>query len=184
MNKIAKGAVAGGIGVALLLGGAGTLAYWTDSANVGGATTIAAGNLKVATSGTASWSVTNHGTTTAVADIASYTMVPGDELTFTQPVTITAVGTNLKAKATLGTGAITPLVTGDTEDEALATALGSSADVEIDGAAELDNITATGTYDVTATISWDFGAAGEGNTARLGKVNLSNFNVTVTQVQP
>ena len=34
MNKLTKGAIATAAGVILLMGGAGTLAYWNDSDNV------------------------------------------------------------------------------------------------------------------------------------------------------
>jgi len=186
MNKIAKGAIAGGLGVALLLGGAGTLAYWTGSASVGTASTITAGNLAVTSTGTGTWTKTNNGTTTTINDIASFKIVPGDKLTYSRSVTITAVGDNLKATASLGTAAITAATTGDaTANAALATALGASAVVQIDGAATATITPASASsHTVTATIDWPFGTDGTGNTAKTGAVDLSGFNVTVTQVAP
>ena len=44
MNKFAKGSLAAGAGLVLLLGGAGTLAYWNDSAELEGGT-IEAGSM-------------------------------------------------------------------------------------------------------------------------------------------
>src|SRR5699024_1312147 len=46
MNKFAKGSVAAGAGLVLLLGGAGTLAYWNDSAELANGS-IHAVNLKL-----------------------------------------------------------------------------------------------------------------------------------------
>ena len=47
MNKTAKGALAASAAAVLLAGGAGTLAFWTDSANVNGGS-ITAGTLGIA----------------------------------------------------------------------------------------------------------------------------------------
>lgn len=46
MKKLTKGTIAAGVGVALLLGGGTTLAYWNDSVNMAGST-IQAGNLQL-----------------------------------------------------------------------------------------------------------------------------------------
>ncbi len=100
MNKTIKGVLAAGTASVLLVGGAGTLAYWNDTATVGGAT-FTAGDLKLdATScTTAGWTVTNSVTqTTAVAFTpGSDKVVPGDVLKKTCTVGIVAVGKNLKA---------------------------------------------------------------------------------------
>ena len=48
MQKTTKGALALGTGVALLLGGAGTFAYWNGTADLGSNTQVAAGNLTIA----------------------------------------------------------------------------------------------------------------------------------------
>lgn len=92
MNKMAKGALATGVGVALLLGGGGTLAIWNDTAN---ATTgsIVAGNLDL-TSGAAVWKKADG---TVIPDISSYKVVPGEVLKFEQPLTIKLTGDQLKA---------------------------------------------------------------------------------------
>ena len=48
MKKSTKALIAGGIGVALLVGGAGTVAFWTDEAD-GGDGVITAGTLDLGT---------------------------------------------------------------------------------------------------------------------------------------
>ena len=56
MNKTVKGAFAAGTAAFLLVGGAGSLAYWNDTANVAGST-INSGTLTLDSSscGTAAW---------------------------------------------------------------------------------------------------------------------------------
>lgn len=95
MKKMTKGAIVTGLGVALLLGGGGTLAVWNDTA-VSQAGTIAAGDLALKA---------KDGVWTDAADqtinIATYKVVPGDKLTYTQKVTPTLDGDKLNAKLTV-----------------------------------------------------------------------------------
>ena len=93
MNKLTKAAIAGAAGIALLLGGAGSLAYWNSSATIG-ASTINAGTLTIAASGAAT-------TTYTVGGGAVSLIVPGDSVTVTQTVTVSATGDHLKAALTI-----------------------------------------------------------------------------------
>ncbi len=101
MNKMAKGALAIGIGSALLLGGGGTLAVWnqTQSANAG---QIAAGDLELTTQPgvwkNAYGTVVDLDPTNAVAD---YKVVPGDVLTYSQTMDVKLVGDLMKAKLSI-----------------------------------------------------------------------------------
>jgi alternate signal-mediated exported protein len=92
MNKMAKGALATGVGVALLLGGGGTLATWNATANAS-AGTIAAGELKM-TAGTGSWA---SNMTAGAIRVADYKMVPGEKLTYSQDLAVTLVGDRITA---------------------------------------------------------------------------------------
>ena len=124
MNKLTKAAIAGGVGIALLLGGAGTLATWNTSTNISGGT-IVAGSLTIGTpalspSATAFWTV-KHTTAGAVVtkDLilssggfnvsggGAFTSSPGDQLIYTSTVPLTVTGTNLVAVLSLTSGAIT-----------------------------------------------------------------------------
>ncbi|MGW9402452.1 alternate-type signal peptide domain-containing protein [Arthrobacter sp. NPDC055585] len=93
---MAKGALATGVGVALLLGGGGTLAVWNDTANAQ-AGTIAAGTLDLKEPAKGTWTSNISGT---VVDITTYKIVPGETLTYTQQLDVTLVGDQMKA--TLG----------------------------------------------------------------------------------
>lgn len=90
MKKITKGALATGLGVALLLGGGGTLAVWNDS-QATQLDSIVSGDLALS-AGTGVWKNAQ-----GTVDVSTYKVVPGDKLTFTQPVTVTLVGDQLQA---------------------------------------------------------------------------------------
>lgn len=200
MNKLVKGAIATAAGVALLMGGAGTFAYWNDAVNVTGGT-ITAGNLDVAdgTPATGAWTVQKDGTGTAtpVADIAAFVASPGDKLTYTKNIVITATGNNLVATLSLASGSIAAPATGATAaDTALAAYLTKQASITASGT----GITAgsvAGTYTVTPgsagitnqpvalSVVITFpksGTAGAENNTKLGTVSLSGLAVELNQV--
>lgn len=90
-GKMTKGTVAIGAGVLLLLGGAGTYALWEVTAPLSGS--VQSGDLNLALED-AAWAVNG----APVADIAGVRIVPGDVVTLTQDVKVTAVGENLNAQ--------------------------------------------------------------------------------------
>lgn len=94
MNKMTKGALATGLGAALLIGGGGTLAVWNTTAEQQ-AGSIANGDLQL---------TANQGTWTnskGAINLSTYKAVPGDKLTFTQPVTVALDGDLMKAHLTV-----------------------------------------------------------------------------------
>jgi alternate signal-mediated exported protein len=101
MKKTTTAAVAATVGAVLLLGGAGTLAYWNDTVN-SDAQTISSGSLDLgAIDGTKQqWTVTN-GTRTSVPLTGA--VVPGDVLSTTMDVPVTLSGQNIEAVLTVGT---------------------------------------------------------------------------------
>lgn len=98
MNKIITGAIAGAAAIVLLLGGAGTFALWNGSVGAN-ASTISSGTLTLTSAGTGTWTDVTNGRNQTVS-AASILMVPGNSYTFTQPLTITATGTDLEAELT------------------------------------------------------------------------------------
>lgn len=99
MNKNAKGAIAVGAATLLLLGGGGTFALWNDSANVN-AGNVVSGQLELTGGTTGTWyhydEFVIEGTDADPITIATYNVVPEDELVFvTDAVTLTAEGSNL-----------------------------------------------------------------------------------------
>src|SRR5699024_4692180 len=85
MNKFAKGSVAAGAGLVLLLGGAGTLAYWNDSAE------LANGSINA---GTLTLEADNDLLAASIAEQPAL-WVPGDEHTFSTELTLAAEGDNI-----------------------------------------------------------------------------------------
>lgn len=103
----AKAIVAIAAGTALLLGGAGTYAFWSTSASLN-AGTVNSGDLNL-TLGTGTWALDGALTpSTPVADPAAVFIVPGDVLTLTQPLNVTLVGDNLEALLTADLSAVIP----------------------------------------------------------------------------
>ena len=71
MNKLTKAAIAGAAGVILLMGGAGSLAYWNDSiASNPAGQTISAGTLTVTAASAGGWTKAFSGTSTYPAGTA------------------------------------------------------------------------------------------------------------------
>jgi alternate signal-mediated exported protein len=188
MNKLTKAAIAGGVGIALLLGGAGTLATWNSSSNISGGT-IVAGNLLVGTPAAGSWSVSH----LVIGSTTTYKASPGDKLIYTTTVPITVVGTNLVATLGLTPGAIAGTTSAvpatQATNNAFASFLTANTVVAMSGtgitgsapAYTISGAAGTATATVTATITFASGAAGAENAAMLGSVDLSAMAVSLTQ---
>jgi alternate signal-mediated exported protein len=180
MNKSTKGALAVGAAAVLLVGGTGTLAFWTaDETTPGG--TIDAGHLALVIDGTnvgcGDWEL-DSGESVSGTWADGDPLVPGDVLSKVCAFTIDAQGNHLRA--TVGVSA--PSVTGDLAD-ALAV---DATDITVGGASatsftELDDGDALG-----LTITVEFEDAGEDNTHNLPGSDVSavldDITVTATQV--
>lgn len=103
MKKSTKGALAASAAAVLLLGGAGSLAYWTSSSTID-PSTITAGDLQLGTASCAAWTYVGVGGTFVPA---TDRVVPGDSVTRVCTIPVTAVGKNLKADLTLPTAGLT-----------------------------------------------------------------------------
>ena len=176
MKKTTKGTIAIAAAITLLLGGAGSLAYWQESATIG-ASQVTTGQLKVTVGSTATWQVTKYGSTTPTTIDSSYKMVPGDTVTYSVGFTTVAEGTTLKANALVSGGAVTGLPAN----------VSATTAVTYDGAAVSTspfNVpvgTKTGT--VKVTIAWPWGNSTSDLAATMNQtINLASTVVTVTQV--
>jgi len=195
MNKLTKGVIATTAGIVLLMGGAGTFAYWNDSVGITGGN-IVAGNLQVvdATPTDGVWTVSKDGTGTPVVvpTIASFVASPGDKFVYTKTVKITATGNNLSATLALAPGSIVA-ASSTTANNALAAYLTKTAALSVTGA----GVTGTGPFtitpgatgvsarDVTVTVTINFPkdlAAATENATKLGSVNLTGLSVSLNQI--
>jgi alternate signal-mediated exported protein len=167
-KKVMIAAIAGGIGIALLLGGAGSLAYWTD--NSATSQEIQTGSLALGAV-TEQWTVQNGAGT---AQSFTGPIVPGDVLTTTVSVPVAVTGQNMKAKLDV-TDAI---VDGDA---ALETALQVKV-VSVNGAAgSTATVAKDATIPVVISVTFPFGTTGQYNDLEVAKAVFS-AKYTLTQV--
>lgn len=110
MHTTTKGAVAAGAAAVLLLGGAGSLAYWNSSATLNGGS-ITTGSLKLTgVSCDASWKYAN-GSSSGANVVQG--IVPGDSITKSCTFTVAGSGDHLTATPTVpSTLAYTTTTTG------------------------------------------------------------------------
>lgn len=176
MNKFTKASVAGAVGIALLLGGAGSFALWNDSATVD-AGTINAGSLTLS-AGTVADGVWKNITVghVGVIDPASFHMVPGDTVQYTRTLTITGVGDDLSATLTPTFPA--PLTGNFTSTFAVSKVSGPAT---LSGNTLTLSSAGTAVVDVTVTLAFDEAAL---NDSQDGAVSLNGLQFTLTQVKP
>jgi alternate signal-mediated exported protein len=185
MNKITKGAIAGAAGIALLLGGAGSFALWSDSTIID-AGTVTAGTLQFVDSpNDGTWTINN---VSAGTDITSHRVVPGDVLTFTKLVTVKATGDNLRAELSLNPASI-QYVSSPANDALvgalLSQPIGFSASTTsnvtyANGVVSVSGQDADTTATITVTLTFPEGAVGD-NSAQDGQINLDGLEFTLTQ---
>jgi alternate signal-mediated exported protein len=172
-STLIKGSAAIALGAALLLGGGGTLANWNASATQTPGT-IAAGDLNVVNATSAGvWKDRAE----ATIDIATYKVVPGDKLTFTQDLNVTLVGD--KMAAAIAASGITP-----TNGFTPANVTVSTIPVLTVGSTAVSNpLRPTGaTQTVTATITFEFLSSTTGRADVNKTYNFNNVGFTLTQV--
>jgi len=168
MKKTTKGVLAASAAGALLLGGAGSLAFWTDSQSVGG-DSIASGHMSLDAANCSGWTLDTGET---VAD-ASGKLVPGDVLTNDCTYTINAVGTHLRAGLTVTDSSATgALASYFTVDPSVVTVGGVAAGTEITSA---DN---GKTLEVVIKATFN---GGSGNTSQDLTGSLNGITVSLQQ---
>lgn len=170
MNKFAKGSLAAGAGVVLLLGGAGTLAYWNDTAELNGGT-INAGKLDL-DAAAGSW------------DEEITTWVPGDRATFTTDLVLETEGDDIQGTIALDEDSIqiSGDESGDFEIE-FAPQGTLPAGTEYDDAEQIISFAGEGTttIPVQVTVTFPFDADQAQNGSQGASVDLENVSFTATQ---
>lgn len=177
MNKMIKGSIAGATGVALLMGGFGTYALWSDSENLA-ENGVQSGELSVDTSA----GVYDDARTAAADDwTANDLMVPGDVVTYTQTFDVTGTGKNLQGTIELNTGALNSTFTG----------LVRSVEVTSDNATivrNADNVSFDfsdpfGTATLTAVVTYELPASTSGTTDQNKTAATPQSTFTIQQTQ-
>jgi alternate signal-mediated exported protein len=176
MQKSLKGALAAGVGGVLLLGGAGTLAYWTGAVSVPGQTGINSGKLSLTDTTVGGCPAVGWLLDTAVAGGGAFnpvtaTIVPGDVLTKTCTYLVGAAGTHLHAT-------LVPTAPGATGDLSSALTVGGTF---MDGVTTVTDITeAMDGHTVTAKITVTFLPA-SGNATQVKVADISDYSIAITQ---
>ncbi len=164
MNKMIKGAAFAGVGVALLLGGGGTLANWNDRAD-SKAGAIVAGDLELnARDGV--WTDADD----KQIDVATYRIIPGEELTYTQTLDVVLEGTNMQASVA---------VSGGPEN------IGFDGSTAVAGPIELETIdglpVTTLTESTTLIASTTFTFSADDTASKKAKYDFSKVSYVLTQ---
>ena len=181
MNKTTKGALAAAAAGALLLGGAGSLAYWSDSKTVTGGA-ISSGTLSLTQEPgqvCTAWTLDAAGGPTAYTPGVTL-VVPGDVITKTCDYTVHASGEHLAADLTMDATSIT----GSND---LSDALTPGATYTLDGNAVAtgEDITSTNDGDVlNAEITVTFDSSTSGLTAQGMTAGLDDLVVSLVQTHP
>ena len=189
MNKTTKGALAAGGAAVLLLGGAGTLAYWSADGNADGAS-ITSGTLTL-TDGTCDpdWV---YATGSAGAGDPVTLFVPGDVVSKSCTFTIGATGDHLAA--TVGAPSSVGITTAPAGTSMSATV---AATYDVDGTPVADGGTISSanngdTLTVKFVVDIPFGPADDGtvgtgtndNDMQNVEATLDTLTVTLTQTDP
>jgi alternate signal-mediated exported protein len=147
MNTMIKGSIAGATGIALLMGGFGTYALWSDSENLA-ANGVQSGELDIATSA----GVYDDANSEAANDWTPQDkMVPGDKVTYTQTFTVKASGKNLKGTIAYVKPQLTTTFTGLTHDVDITS---SNADITESPKGTFTFTQPFGTATLTATVTY------------------------------
>lgn len=185
MNRSTKGAVAAAAAGVLLVGGAGSLAYWTDTFTVT-AGAINSGHLTLTETtpgncAAAAWTLDSAGGGTTFNQ-ATDKIVPGDVLTKVCTYTINASGNHLSADLTTSGAVLTDT---STSPKALAPPVTKSATFIVGAGTATNTQTITSANDtqtLTATIKLTFPyGSGSDNTSQAGSLNLTSYVVLATQ---
>ena len=175
MQKTTKGALAAGTAAVLLLGGAGSLAYWTESADVAGGA-VESGHLEVINNdcGSAGWQLDGGAAVTSATRIA-----PGDTIEKDCSFKIDGEGDHFDNVA-ITIAAPSWAASSATElTGALGTVSATYTGSTVGAIATGDDIPVGET--VTATFSMTFDPATTGDVAEDDVATLDAIAITVTQ---
>lgn len=180
MKKSTKGALAAAAAGSLLLGGTGSLAYWTATGSVTGGS-ISSGNLTMSapnctTGGNHDWQYANNDPFSVGGGSK---VVPGDTISKVCTFTITAAGDHIAATVAATGGEITNDASGTTTLDTELVPTVSALDVREGGQpATIDH---AGTFTVQATVSVAFDGTNATNGSKDLSAALSNVTITATQ---
>ena len=177
MNKMMKGSIAGATGVALLMGGFGTYALWTDSEN------LAENHVQsgVLTIDTAAGAYDDARTGAANDWTASDLMVPGDVVTYTQTFTVAGTGKNLEGTIALDVEDVTGDFTTLVRDVDVVASGAGATDITKDSATEFSFVDPFGTATLTATVTYTLPSSTDGVVDQDASASTPASTFTISQ---
>lgn len=171
MKKSTKGAFAAGTAAVLLMGGAGTLAYWSDSDTLDGGK-VEAGTLTLS-------DVDCGDTWTEGADDDVQLLVPGDTVTKECTGEITMTGDHISATVTLDDASV------ETAEAAFndVTTAGDAVDITADLTGG-GTVSESGPVSVTITVAWPYGTVADNDAQGVSTTALDDLVLNAVQVDP
>ncbi|WP_332643206.1 alternate-type signal peptide domain-containing protein [Aeromicrobium sp.] len=171
MNRSTKGAIAAAAAAVLLLGGAGSLAYWTADGDVDGGT-VTAGTLTLT-------DLDCDATWTEGADTDVQLIVPGDTITKECTGDITMTGDHISADVEIDDSSVA------TAEAAfnIATTSGDAVDITA-GLTGGGTVSASGPVSVTITVAWPYGASADNDAQGVSTSALDDLVVNAVQADP
>jgi alternate signal-mediated exported protein len=177
MNTMIKGAIAGATGIALLLGGFGTYAVWSDSENLA-ENGVQSGQLNIdttpgvyddANSGAADdWSVDDE-------------MVPGDKVTYTQVFTVKGDGKNLAGTISYSEPNLTSTFSPELDYSVEVTSSSATVTETSAGSNNFEFSDPFGTATLTAVVTYELPASTNGTANQNKAATLPAAAFTITQ---
>jgi alternate signal-mediated exported protein len=183
MKKQTKAAVAAGAGAILLLGGAGSLAFWNDTSTAPGGV-VSSGTLSLDDcAGGGTWTDVNHGNV-VIPNITTFRIVPGDTVSYNCATAVNAIGNNLTATLTANIGAVTA-GTGSAQllaalQPAVITATANGVSLP-SGATGVQITPSVAGQPIVVTVTMTFNPATTGTTAQAQTVNLAATTLNLQQ---
>jgi alternate signal-mediated exported protein len=185
MNKSTKGAIAAGAAAVLLLGGAGSLAYWTSQATVAGGS-FSTGNVSLTGSdcSTVPWAYT---TTGHVGDPTTVgKLVPGDTIAKDCTITLTGQGDHLWVSLTAPSSVtVTPTPSSTSLQATVATTYTYNG-ASVAAGTPFQVVAGANPVTVHYAVTFPYGDATTIDTddTQSLSVALGDLNVTLTQEDP
>lgn len=184
MKKIVTGTIAGAAGIALLLGGAGSFALWNAQAS-SAAAQISSGTLTMTADPDGTWTdmtETPNGPRNTPLSPATARMVPGNTYQFTQTMTVTAAGDDLKGVITYDPRSA---VSGDAD---LLSQVQGAVTLSSDSASLVKSQTADNTYvlepaagTTTVKATYTVSLPESATSGQDGTISLAPMTFTLTQ---
>jgi alternate signal-mediated exported protein len=175
MNNTLKGALAGTAGIALLMGGFGSYALWSDSEALA-PSTVQSGELSI---DTAPGSYDDARTAQVGDWSADAKMVPGDVITYTQSFTVTGSGKNLKGTIALTPAAMSPnSFSGNLTRTVEVTDTSSNSVITSTGPRSFSFDAPFGTATLKAVVTYTFNASGVEDQNRAATTPSSTFTIS------